>query len=98
MSHSERTMLRVDKVSHEYGHSVALCEIDIKVLEGEFLSIIGPSGCGKTTLLKLMAGVLSPTKGVVRSYDWPTALPIPNEEGVLMIWQSIYTKVFIFPF
>ena len=34
--------------------------------EGEFLSIIGPSGCGKTTILSLIAGLIKPTKGVIK--------------------------------
>lgn len=33
--------------------------------EGDFLSIIGPSGCGKTTVLSLIAGLLTPTKGKI---------------------------------
>jgi NitT/TauT family transport system ATP-binding protein len=39
--------------------------IDLKVAEGELVSIVGPSGCGKTTLLRSIAGLLTPTHGTI---------------------------------
>ena len=57
-------------LSHEYGKGVsrviALSDIDLDIHEGEFVSIIGPSGCGKTTLLRIVGGLLTPTRGNVR--------------------------------
>ena len=41
----------------------ALAPIDLKIDDGEFLTLIGPSGCGKSTLLKLIASLLEPTDG-----------------------------------
>ncbi len=43
----------------------ALCDIDLVIRPGEFVSLIGPSGCGKSTLLRLIANLLSPTSGTV---------------------------------
>ena len=43
----------------------ALQDIDINIKEGEFVSFIGPSGCGKTTLLRVIADLESPTKGMI---------------------------------
>jgi NitT/TauT family transport system ATP-binding protein len=43
----------------------ALCDIDLTISPGEFVSLIGPSGCGKSTLLRLIANLLSPTAGTV---------------------------------
>ncbi len=39
--------------------------IALKVVEGQFVSVIGPSGCGKTTLLKCIAGLDEPTSGTI---------------------------------
>ena len=43
----------------------ALSDINFKVDEGEFLTIVGPSGCGKSTLLNIIAGLLKPSFGDV---------------------------------
>lgn len=42
-----------------------LVDINFRVEDGQFLSIVGPSGCGKTTLLRIIAGLESPSKGHV---------------------------------
>ncbi|MCI9065628.1 MAG: ABC transporter ATP-binding protein [Lachnospiraceae bacterium] len=52
-------------VSAAYGDNEVLRQISLAVDMGEFLVIIGPSGCGKTTLLKLINGLVVPTKGEV---------------------------------
>lgn len=43
----------------------ALSNIDLKILTGEFVSLIGPSGCGKTTLLRVIADLEKPTGGSI---------------------------------
>ncbi len=48
-----------------YGETVILRSIDLSLARGRTLALLGPSGCGKTTLLRLVAGLLQPTKGAV---------------------------------
>ena len=41
----------------------AVADVNLAVLEGEFVSVVGPTGCGKSTLLNVAAGLLAPTRG-----------------------------------
>jgi len=68
--------------------TVALAGIDLTVPTGEFLCIVGPSGCGKTTLLRILAGLESASKGEMRI--------IPNSEG-LPINSMVFQENSIFP-
>jgi NitT/TauT family transport system ATP-binding protein len=47
------------------GPVFALSDIDLKVDQGDFVSLIGPSGCGKTTLLRVIADLEQPTEGSI---------------------------------
>src|SRR5512136_1943369 len=66
----EPTKLHIHNVSKTYradGNEVlAIDEIDLKIKNNEFATILGPSGCGKSTLLRIVAGLMKPTRGVVR--------------------------------
>ena len=46
-----------------FGEVHALNDVSLDIYQGEFFSLLGGSGCGKTTLLRLLAGLDSPTRG-----------------------------------
>ncbi len=52
-------------VSKSFGSLAALAPVSFDVAEGETVTLIGPSGCGKTTLLRLIAGLETPTSGEI---------------------------------
>ncbi|VFR78114.1 Putrescine transport ATP-binding protein PotA (TC 3.A.1.11.1) [plant metagenome] len=56
-------LLSIDGVRRTFGKHVALDDIRLDVEQGEFIALLGPSGCGKTTLLRAIAGFLSPDAG-----------------------------------
>lgn len=52
-------------VSKRFGKVVASSGIDLRIEDGEYVTILGPSGCGKTTLIRMIAGILEPSEGQV---------------------------------
>lgn len=60
------TMLAIERVSKSFGCNKVLKDIDFKVNEGEFVSILGPSGSGKSTIFNLIGGILVPDKGGIQ--------------------------------
>ena len=76
----------------------ALKELSVDVRPREFVSLIGPSGCGKTTVLKIIAGLLSPSAGEVYVAGRPVRGPGTDRATVfqypgLMPWRSVMDNV-----
>ena len=67
-SHSptQGSIVKCDRVSVLFAGGVrAVVDVDLTASSGKILSLVGPSGCGKTTLLRLIAGLQTPTDGHV---------------------------------
>src|SRR5947207_1544743 len=78
----------------------ALQDINLRVEENEFLTIVGPSGCGKSTLLKLAAGLMLPTRGKVvfqgRIVDRPHRdVGLIFQQPVLLKWRTVLGNVLL---
>ncbi|MBI5442961.1 MAG: ATP-binding cassette domain-containing protein, partial [Deltaproteobacteria bacterium] len=58
-------MLFLDKVDARYGDFQALWDVSLTVAEGEIVALIGSNGAGKTTVLRTIAGFLTPGKGTL---------------------------------
>ncbi|MDA8346981.1 MAG: ABC transporter ATP-binding protein [Thermaerobacter sp.] len=67
----------------------ALQDVDLKVADGEFVSIVGPSGCGKSTLLHLVAGFGKPTSGRI-SVDGREVSKPGSERAVVFQQAALY--------
>lgn len=68
-------LIEIEHVDAAYGSKVVLKDISLTVYEGDFLGIIGPNGGGKTTLLKLILGLLKPTRGTIRFFHHGQEVP-----------------------
>ncbi|MBY0585553.1 ABC transporter ATP-binding protein [bacterium] len=58
-------MIHLDSVSKVYGSKLAVDQLTLQVQAGEVFAFLGPNGAGKTTSIKLITGLLRPTKGYV---------------------------------
>lgn len=82
------------------GPFVALRDIHLDILEGQFISLIGHSGCGKSTLLNLIAGLTQPTSGVMLCDGREIAGPGPERAVVfqnhsLLPWLTCFDNVYL---
>lgn len=59
-------MLELLNIGKSFSSQTALKNLNLKIQEGEFFSLLGPSGCGKTTLLRIIAGLESADLGEIR--------------------------------
>ena len=78
----------------------ALETVRFDVKPGEFVSLLGPSGCGKTTLLRMTAGLLSPSWGKVVVGGTEVTRPRPDfgvvfQQPLLLPWLSVAKNVLL---
>jgi NitT/TauT family transport system ATP-binding protein len=76
----------------------ALASTSLQVQAGEFVCIVGPSGCGKTTLLRILGGLLQPTRGQVTLKGDVLAGPRSEigyvfQHANLMPWRTVLRNV-----
>jgi len=70
---------------------VAIDAFSLDIYEGEFVSIVGPSGCGKSTFLKIVAGLVAATGGVV-SVDG-RLVSAPSPDRAMVPWYTVSQNV-----
>ena len=56
-------MIQVNKLTKDYGTTVAVNKLTLSISAGEIYGFIGPNGAGKTTTIRMMGGILAPTSG-----------------------------------
>ena len=83
-------LIEVNGLSASYGHVAALKPVDLRVAEGEFVTVLGPNGAGKTTLLRAMSRLIA-SNGQIRFKGQDiTALPTHHlaELGIIMVQEG----------
>ncbi len=95
------TKIAIDRLGKSFGdeerRTVALDEFSLSVGDGEFVCIVGPSGCGKTTVLRIVAGLETPTTGSVTiapgaGRGLPQNAMVFQEHG-LFPWMTVVDNV-----
>lgn len=82
------------------GETPALTDISFSLKKGEFVAIVGPSGCGKSTLLSLIAGLITPERGLIKingKYlrESTTNIGYMLQHDELFEWRTIYHNVLL---
>ena len=81
-------------VSKSFGKVVAVDKLDLQILNNSFITLLGPSGCGKTTILRMIAGLETPTEGQITIdgkvvFDSDQGINIsPNKRNVGFLFQN----------
>ena len=81
-------LIRLEGITKKFGEHLIIPTLDLTINDGEFVTLLGPSGCGKTTLLRMIAGLETPTTGkVILDGKDITKLP-PYKRNVNMVFQN----------
>ncbi|GIG59535.1 ABC transporter ATP-binding protein [Longispora fulva] len=87
-------MISIREVSRTFGHGpeavTALDRLSLDVSPGEFVCIVGASGCGKSTLLSLVAGLDTPSSGIIEAGPNPALM---FQEPALFPWLTVAGNV-----
>ena len=101
---AEDIVLRLDNVSKSFAKvetddvTHALSTVNLEMKSGEFISLVGPSGCGKSTILRLIAGLITPTLGKVTVNGEEIKKPAPDrgmmfQNHMLFPWLTVEKNI-----
>ncbi len=86
-------LIELKNLSKEFDGEVVVNNINLKIYENEFLTILGPSGCGKTTTLRMIAGFVKPDEGEIIIND-----KVVNElEAYARPVNTVFQRYALFP-
>lgn len=100
--HYQGSRVTLEGARKEYASAdrkvVAYADVSDTIAEGEFVALVGPSGCGKTTLLKTVAGLVTPTAGTVLVDGEQIRGPGPDramvfQDAALLPWRSVTKNI-----
>jgi ABC-type Fe3+/spermidine/putrescine transport system ATPase subunit len=86
--------LRLENLTIAYTGLTVIRDFNLRMAEGEMVSLLGPSGAGKTTILKAIAGLLRPAAGDI-CIDGASVLDLPAEKRDAVL---VFQKPLLFPF
>jgi spermidine/putrescine ABC transporter ATP-binding subunit len=83
-----RVVVTIAGVHKAYGRVVALNDLSLEIIEGEFITLLGPSGSGKSTTLMLIAGFEEPTRGAILIRGESVVGRPPERRDIGLVFQS----------
>ena len=91
-----RPLIETHDLTKQFGTLTAVDGVTLRVEEGEVLGLLGPNGAGKTTTIRMLASILSPTRGWARiaGFDTSThATEVRHRIGLLTEHHGLYTRM-----
>ncbi len=82
------SFLNLSQLEKSFGATRVVQDFSLSVEKGAFISLLGPSGCGKTTVLRMVAGFETPSRGVIRIDGQDVVKLRPNQRNIGMVFQS----------
>ena len=83
-----KVKLEIRNMAKQYGNGDGVANVNLKIYEGEIVTLLGPSGCGKTTILRTIGGFLDVTSGDIL-IDGQSVVGMPPEKRpTAMVFQS----------
>jgi putrescine transport system ATP-binding protein len=83
-----KPQIELQGIGKSYGAFTAVAGIDLAIHRGEMFALVGASGCGKTTLLRMLAGFVTPSSGRITIDEVDMTEVPPYERPVNMMFQS----------
>jgi spermidine/putrescine transport system ATP-binding protein len=80
--------VRLERVTKDFGETVAVDDLSLDINENEFFSLLGPSGCGKTTTLRMIGGFEEPSRGTIYLAGLDVTDLAPYKRDVNTVFQS----------
>jgi spermidine/putrescine transport system ATP-binding protein len=80
--------VRLERVTKDFGETIAVDDLSLDIAVGEFFSMLGPSGCGKTTTLRMIGGFEEPTRGTIYLRGRDVTDQPPHKRDVNTVFQS----------
>lgn len=77
-----------ENIIKKYGENIIIPNLDLKIKNGEFFTLLGPSGCGKTTLLRMIMGFNSIEGGTIKFNDTIVNNVPPSKRNIGMVFQN----------
>jgi len=95
-SHRAQPMLEMSGLSKRYGETVALDDVTLRMEPGSIHAVLGENGSGKSTLVKLLSGIVAPTRGTMRINGKPIGTSGPAAVQALGL-ATVFQEVLIAP-